>query len=389
MKSESTARFSRRRARASHIRPVAAILVTCALALGASSLAGAALDSGISTSGKLKAHLTANAFAIYEAKWVKLSYKLPNGCKSFSYKFAVKKGSHWKPVASGTRKKSRHAISIKKLVGGRKMILGRKMIVGRYRLTLSAGKAHKKISFRLVPFSGHLTKKSFTVSKASSIKLIYGFSKPSKSFAYKIAYKQGSTWLPVSNGKKKKKKGYFKAQKTAKLTKLFAGRPFVVGKYRLFISSSYSTRHLNFKIITGGPSGTGGATDIGGSGGGSGGAGGIGFSISGGVSGLAPGVPKPIVLTLSNPNYFKLFVTKLTVTMSASELPAGCKSSWFVLTQSNASSSNPIAVPANGSTTLTSAPRAPQIELINSPTENQNACKGASFTLTFSGSAHS
>jgi hypothetical protein len=388
MPGEPTKQFdSQRLAPVSFFRGIAVLGLVCTLVLiGASSLAGAARSSSATTSYKISASLTVNQFAIYEASWVKLTYKLPGRSKSFTYALRVKSGSQWQWVASGTMKTGgRNSMAVGRLFGGK--ILK----VGSYRLELRCAGAVKSLTFTILAFSGHLTKKSFTVAQAASVKLIYAFSKPSKSFAYKLTFKQGSTWQAVASHKtiKRQKAQYFIEERTATLTSLFAGKTVKVGSYRLTISSAYSTRTLNFKVVTGGPSGTGGGTGIGGSGGGTGETGGLGFTISGGVDGLIPGQPKPIVLKLTNPNSFKIFVTKLTVAVVISDLPAGCQSNWFQLTQSNASNSNPITVPANGSTTLASAPQAPQIELIDSPTENQDACKGTSFGLMFTGSAHS
>jgi hypothetical protein len=119
-------------------------------------------------------------------------------------------------------------------------------------------------------------------------------------------------------------------------------------------------------------------------------AGGAGFTISGGVGDLMPGVATAIRLTLTNPNGVPIFVTALTVTIAADSTPAGCSSANNVqLTQSNASSADPITVPARGSVTLTSAPRAPKITLRNLPGVNQDVCKNKSFALAYSGSARS
>jgi len=119
-------------------------------------------------------------------------------------------------------------------------------------------------------------------------------------------------------------------------------------------------------------------------------AGGANFTITGGAGHLAPGVRVPLLLKLTNPNGVAIQVTALSVAISADSTPPGCTSAANIrLTQSNASSANPITVPAGGSVTLTSTPRAPQIELINLPDVNQDVCKGKTFTLTYSGSAHS
>ncbi len=118
--------------------------------------------------------------------------------------------------------------------------------------------------------------------------------------------------------------------------------------------------------------------------------GGANFRITGGVGNLVPGVTTAIGLTLTNPNNVPIFVTSLTVGIAADSTPPGCISASNVqLTQSNASSADPIAVPAGGSVTLTSAPRAPQIMLLNLPGVNQDVCKNKSFALTYGGSAHS
>jgi cytoskeletal protein RodZ len=118
--------------------------------------------------------------------------------------------------------------------------------------------------------------------------------------------------------------------------------------------------------------------------------GGAGFNITGGVGNLMPGVSTAIRLTLTNPNGVPIYVTALTVTIAADSTPAGCSSANNVqLTQSNASSADPITVPARGSVTLTSAPRAPKMTLLNLPGVNQDVCKNKSFALTYSGSASS
>ena len=119
-------------------------------------------------------------------------------------------------------------------------------------------------------------------------------------------------------------------------------------------------------------------------------AGGAGFSITGGVGNLMPGVATAIRLTLTNPNGVPIYVTRLSTTVSADSTPPGCSSETNLhIEQSNASSADPITVPARGTVTLTGAPRAPQITLLDLPGVNQDACKNASFALTYSGSAHS
>jgi hypothetical protein len=229
--------------------------------------------------------------------------------------------------------------------------------------------------------SARLAKTNFTGSQAGSVKLTYKFSKPSKRFSYLLTFKQGKKWKTV---KSVKKKGNFKGSKTTTVKKIFAGKPIKLGSYRLKLSADTSSKLLSFRVV---PAASptvkiapvdGGDTS------------GVNFTITGGAEDLEPGQTKPIGLTLTNPNSVQIFVTQLVMTVSADSTPAGCASaSNLQITQSNASIASPIAVPASGSVTLTSAPLAPQITFLNLPDANQDACKNVSFALTYSGSAHS
>ena len=114
------------------------------------------------------------------------------------------------------------------------------------------------------------------------------------------------------------------------------------------------------------------------------------FSTSGSPSGsLYPGGPAlPIPLTLHNPNDEPIYVTSLTVAVTSSL--AGCESATNInLTQSSASPLTPVLIQPNGSVTLStqsvSAPTVQLVELL----ANQDACKGATFSLSYTGSAHS
>ena len=114
------------------------------------------------------------------------------------------------------------------------------------------------------------------------------------------------------------------------------------------------------------------------------------IKISGSVSGLTPGHAKLIRLRLTNPNDVLVFVTSLTVTPAADSTPAGCKSAGNLeIFASDISDADPLPIPAGASVTLTSAPRAPEIMLVNLAHVNQNVCRNKSFTLTYSASAHS
>jgi len=115
------------------------------------------------------------------------------------------------------------------------------------------------------------------------------------------------------------------------------------------------------------------------------------FSISGNASALLyPGAPpQPIALTLSNPNSVAIYVTSLQVAVTASSSPGCSPAANLALTQSSASSSAPVRVPAGGSVTLPAqGVSAPTLRMLNLPV-NQDACKNARFTLGYSGSAHS
>lgn len=114
------------------------------------------------------------------------------------------------------------------------------------------------------------------------------------------------------------------------------------------------------------------------------------FSVSAGViRSLYPGaVPLSIPLRLTNSNGVPIYVTSLQVAVTSSS--AGCNSSTNIsLTQSSASSTNPVLIQANSSVTLPAqGVAAPTIKLLDLPV-NQDACRNATFPLSFTGSAHS
>jgi hypothetical protein len=115
------------------------------------------------------------------------------------------------------------------------------------------------------------------------------------------------------------------------------------------------------------------------------------FTVAGDASGpLAPGVSRSLAVTLTNPNPVAIEVTSLTVGVASGSSKAGCDGpSNLTLTQSSVSSANVLKVPANGHVVLpTAAVSAPSVLMRDLPT-NQDVCKGASFTFSYSGSAHS
>jgi hypothetical protein len=115
------------------------------------------------------------------------------------------------------------------------------------------------------------------------------------------------------------------------------------------------------------------------------------FSIAGSFAGsLFPGRSGPLALTLRNPNSVAIVVTSLTVTVRSGSTKAGCDGPTNLqVTQSNVSSTNTVTVPANGQLTLPSGTvTTPQL-LMRDLSTNQDACKGATFSFSYAGSAHS
>jgi hypothetical protein len=119
------------------------------------------------------------------------------------------------------------------------------------------------------------------------------------------------------------------------------------------------------------------------------------FTISGNLSGaLAPGLSRPLDLTLANPNKKPLSVTNLTVTVKTVTRTAyaiahnqPCTTADYAVTQY--SGSYPLTVPANGSASLSSlgvsTSARPQVSMLNTAL-NQDGCKGATLALAYSGS---
>ncbi|HEX3392021.1 MAG TPA: hypothetical protein VHS55_05625 [Solirubrobacteraceae bacterium] len=115
------------------------------------------------------------------------------------------------------------------------------------------------------------------------------------------------------------------------------------------------------------------------------------FTINGSLPGLlSPGVSRPLPLTISNPNNVQIYVTSLTVSVQPGSTKPGCDGPTNLqVTPSSASSTNALTVSAYGQVTLPAGPvSAPQV-LMKNLSSNQDACKGASFTFTYSGIAHS
>jgi hypothetical protein len=117
------------------------------------------------------------------------------------------------------------------------------------------------------------------------------------------------------------------------------------------------------------------------------------FTISGGLTGLAPGVSRPLDLTLTNPNKKALSVSNLGVTIDHVTRAAGatlpCDPSDYAVVQYTGP--YPLTVPANGSASLSGLGVAssawPRITMLDRPV-NQDGCKGATLTLAYTGAGY-
>ena len=121
------------------------------------------------------------------------------------------------------------------------------------------------------------------------------------------------------------------------------------------------------------------------------------FTISGGLTGLVPGLWQSLDLSLTNPNKKPLSVTNLSVTLKSVAQASGavlpCTLSDYAVVQY--SGPYPLVLPGSSTSTLSALGVAslqrPQIQLINKPgpdpANNQDGCKYAALSLSYSGSA--
>jgi hypothetical protein len=119
------------------------------------------------------------------------------------------------------------------------------------------------------------------------------------------------------------------------------------------------------------------------------------FTISGSLSGaLAPGISRPLDLTLVNPNKEPISITNLTVTVQSVTRTAyaiahnqPCTAGDYAVAQY--SGAYPLTVPGSSSASLSSlgvSPTAqPKVSMLNTAV-NQDGCKGATLALAYSGS---
>ncbi len=97
--------------------------------------------------------------------------------------------------------------------------------------------------------NARLTKTSFTSSQAKSVKLIYSFATPSKTFAYKLTFKKGKKWQSVRTVTRK---GAFKGSKSMTVRAIFGGKSIRAGSYRLALRYDYASKLLAFKVLKSG-----------------------------------------------------------------------------------------------------------------------------------------
>jgi len=110
------------------------------------------------------------------------------------------------------------------------------------------------------------------------------------------------------------------------------------------------------------------------------------FTISGDVPGtLAPGLGAAVPVTITNPLTFPLTVTDLVMTPAAGSSNPGCDGATNLsVAQSNmAGGAVSVVVPAGGSVLLPAqGATAPVVTMLDLGS-NQDACKGATFSLTY------
>ncbi len=117
------------------------------------------------------------------------------------------------------------------------------------------------------------------------------------------------------------------------------------------------------------------------------------FQISGRVSGLQPGFPRPLNLVLRNPNPVAIRVTRLVVSLRGLIAPRAsgadpCGLADFYVQQYRGA--YPLRLPGHSTRTLARLrvpPAAlPAVVLLNRPLD-QDGCQGAKVTLTYTGRA--
>ncbi|MGO4598319.1 hypothetical protein [Terrabacter sp. 2RAF25] len=118
---------------------------------------------------------------------------------------------------------------------------------------------------------------------------------------------------------------------------------------------------------------------------------GLPFSVTGSVTGLAPGLWRPVAVTVHNPNGVAIRMTSLVLSVAADSTPPGCRTATNLeIQQVSMGSGRGITIPAGRSVVLAEQGATnPRIRLRNLPAVNQDVCKGKSFSLVWSGTATS
>jgi hypothetical protein len=113
------------------------------------------------------------------------------------------------------------------------------------------------------------------------------------------------------------------------------------------------------------------------------------FSIAGNVGALYPGASAPLDLAITNPLKQALEVTSLSIGVKDDTGTPGCVGSRNYAVTPFAGS-YPITVPAGATRRLSQLGYAssvwPRVRMLDLPV-NQDACKGATVTLSYAGSA--
>jgi hypothetical protein len=109
------------------------------------------------------------------------------------------------------------------------------------------------------------------------------------------------------------------------------------------------------------------------------------LTMSGNAGTVYPGGPSSSFhTTITNPNTGPVTITSLTIGLGT--IPAGCQASWFALTQSNVSLSQPITVPGNGSVTLPDSVNAPGVtapSVSMSDSGDQSTCETQTLPVSY------
>lgn len=113
--------------------------------------------------------------------------------------------------------------------------------------------------------------------------------------------------------------------------------------------------------------------------------------VAGSVNALEPGQTDPVPLTIDNPNSVAIYVTQLTLTISANASSGSCNvAANFTPGNWNASIPTPeFVVPANATGFVVAAADLPTITMAQSDVNDQTNCVSKGMALTFGGSAHS